>query len=77
MIPVLVFDIETIPDVAGLRTLHRHPETMSDAEVVAQAFAERREKIGSEFLPHHLHRIAAISCGLLVSSSLSASSRGT
>ena len=62
MIPVLVFDIETIPDVAGLRTLHNHPPAMSDAEVAAQAFAERRERTGSEFLQHHLHRVAAISC---------------
>jgi len=62
VIPVLVFDIETIPDVAGLRTLHGHPATMSDADVAAQAFAERRDKTGSEFLQHHLHRIAAISC---------------
>ena len=62
MIPVLVFDIETIPDVAGLRALHGLAETMTDAEVAAKAFAERREKTGSEFLQHHLHRIAAISC---------------
>jgi 3'-5' exonuclease len=62
VIPVLVFDIETIPDVAGLRTLHAHPATMSDTDVAAKAFADRREKTGSEFLQHHLHRIAAISC---------------
>ncbi|NEX62612.1 3'-5' exonuclease [Noviherbaspirillum galbum] len=62
MIPVLVFDIETIPDVAGLRALHDHPASMSDAEVAAAAFAARREKTGSDFLPHHLHRVAAISC---------------
>lgn len=62
MIPVLVFDIETIPDVVGLRTLNAFPAEMSDAEVAAAAFAARREKTGSDFLPHHLHRIAAISC---------------
>lgn len=62
MIPVLVFDIETIPDVAGLRTLNGHPASMSDAEVASMAFAARREKTGSDFLPHHLHRVAAISC---------------
>lgn len=62
MIPVLVFDIETIPDVAGLRVLNGHPASMPDAEVAAAAFAARREKAGSEFLPHHLHRVAAISC---------------
>lgn len=62
MIPVLVFDIETIPDVAGLRVLNNHAASMSDAEVAAAAFAARRDKSGSEFLQHHLHRIAAISC---------------
>lgn len=62
MTPVLVFDIETIPDVPGLRLLNNHPASMSDAEVAAEAFAARREKNGSDFLPHHLHRIAAISC---------------
>lgn len=64
MTPVLVFDIETIPDVAGLRRLHDHPTSMSDAEVAEHAFAARREKTGSDFLPHHLQRVAAISCVL-------------
>jgi len=62
VIPVLVFDIETIPDVPGLRVLNNHPSEMSDAEVAAAAFAARRDKSGSEFLQHHLHRVAAISC---------------
>ena len=62
MTPILVFDIETIPDVAGLRLLHEHPPTMSDADVAAAAFAARRAKTGSDFLQHHLHRIAVISC---------------
>ncbi|HEV2612354.1 MAG TPA: 3'-5' exonuclease [Noviherbaspirillum sp.] len=62
MIPVLVFDIETIPDVRGLRVLHDHPASMTDAEVAASAFAARREKTGSDFLQHHLHKVAAISC---------------
>jgi len=62
VIPVLVFDIETIPDVPGLRALNGHPPAMTDAEVAAHAFTQRREKTGSEFLQHHLHRVAAISC---------------
>lgn len=62
MIPVLVFDIETIPDVKGLRALNNHPASMPDAEVAAQAFAARREKTNSDFLQHHLHKVAAISC---------------
>ncbi len=62
MSPVLVFDIETIPDVAGLRTLLGLQAELSDADVAAAAFAARREKTGSDFLQHHLHRVAAISC---------------
>ena len=62
MTPVLVFDLETIPDVSGLRTLLVSDAAFSDAEVAAQAFAARREKTGSDFLQHHLHRVAAISC---------------
>lgn len=62
MTPVLVFDIETIPDVAGLRLLQGHSDAMSDAEVAQAACAARQAQNGSTFLPHHLHRIAAISC---------------
>jgi predicted PolB exonuclease-like 3'-5' exonuclease len=60
--PVLVFDIETVPDVAGLRKLGEPTPDLSDAEVAELAFAARREKTGSDFLPHHLQRIVAISC---------------
>lgn len=62
MTPVLCFDIETIPDVAGLRRLRPEWSGLEDAEVAARAFAERRERIGSDFLQHHLHRVAAIGC---------------
>jgi predicted PolB exonuclease-like 3'-5' exonuclease len=62
MTPILVFDIETIPDVAGIRRLEDLPATMTDADVAEHAFAARREKSGSDFLPHHLQRVAAISC---------------
>ncbi len=46
MIPVLVFDIETIPDVAGLRSLNGVGADVPDAEVAAQAFAARRKVCG-------------------------------
>ena len=42
MKPVLVFDIETIPDVAGLRRLGDLPGELSDAEVAELAFQQRR-----------------------------------
>ncbi|MBP6110412.1 MAG: 3'-5' exonuclease [Rhodocyclaceae bacterium] len=64
MIPTLTFDIETIPDVAGLRRLHDLPEALSDSEVAELAYQRQRAKNGSDFLPHHLHRVVTISCAL-------------
>ncbi|MBI1396077.1 MAG: 3'-5' exonuclease [Betaproteobacteria bacterium] len=64
MIPVLVFDIETVPDVAALRRLRDFDPAMSDHDVADAAFQARKEATGSEFLPHYLHRIVAISCAL-------------
>ncbi len=64
MSPILVFDIETIPDVAGLRALHGLDQGVRDADVAEMAFQMRRQRTGSDFLPHHLQRIAAISCVL-------------
>ena len=64
MHPVLVFDIETIPDVPGLRRLHDLSPELSDAEVAELAFQQRRAQNGTDFLPHHLQRVAVISCAL-------------
>jgi hypothetical protein len=64
MHPVLVFDIETIPDVPGLRRLHDLSPELSDAEVAELAFQQRRAQNGNDFLPHHLQRVAVISCAL-------------
>ena len=52
MSATLVFDIETIPDVAGLRTLHGLGADLPDAEVAELAFQKQRAKNGSDFLPH-------------------------
>lgn len=60
--PILVFDIETIPDVVGLRRIQDLPDSLSDAEVAELAFQQRRARNGSDFLPHHLHRVVTISC---------------
>jgi len=66
--PVLVFDIETIPDVAGLRRLYDLSADLSDAEVAELAFQKRRASAangaGNDFLPHYLQRVAVISCAL-------------
>ena len=62
MIPVLVFDIETVPDVAGLRLLHGWDAALNDAEVAERAFAEREAATGRSFMPHYLQRVVAIAC---------------
>ena len=64
MNPVLVFDIETVPDIAGLRRLHELDAAMPDGEVAEMAFQLRRQTTGSDFLPHYLHRVLVISCAL-------------
>lgn len=64
MTPVLAFDIETIPDVAGIRRLHGLPADLPDREVAEVAFQIRRTKTGSDFLPPQLQRVAVISCVL-------------
>lgn len=62
MAAVLVFDIETVPDIAAIRQLGLAPVEASDAETVALAQAERKEKTGSDFLPLPLHRVVCVSC---------------
>jgi predicted PolB exonuclease-like 3'-5' exonuclease len=64
---VLVFDIETIPDLAGGRRLH-DTAGLSDDDVRQILLTERRQQAGTEFLRHPLHRVVAISV-LLRSSS--------
>ncbi len=60
--PVLVFDIESIPDVDGLRALRGAPPDLTDEQVYAGWLAERKEKGQSDFTPLYLQRILVISC---------------
>ena len=64
MTPVLAFDIETVPDTAGLRKLHSLSASVPDAEVAEMAFQRRRQTVGHDFLPLHQHRVVAIACAL-------------
>ena len=65
MTPVLAFDIETVPDCAGIRRLYDLPADLPDSDVAELAFQKRRVQTGgSEFLPPHLHRVVAIACVL-------------
>jgi predicted PolB exonuclease-like 3'-5' exonuclease len=60
--PVLVFDIETIPDVDTLRALRGDAAALTDVEVLAAERAEREAAGKSEMLPLYLQRVLVISC---------------
>lgn len=64
MVPILVFDIETVPDVTGLRKLWQLGGEVSDAAVLDLVTQRRRQATGNEFLPTHVQRVVAISCAL-------------
>lgn len=64
MAPILAFDIETVPDTEGLRTLHGLGPELAPADIADMAFQARRQATGSDFLPLHLQRVVAISCVL-------------
>lgn len=61
---VLVFDIETIPDLDAGRRLYGL-DGLSDEDVAKAMFHMRRQETGgSDFLKLHLHRVVAISAVL-------------
>ena len=62
--PVLVFDIETVPDIDGLRKLNGLGDEIDTAQVAEMAFHQRRQVTGSDFLQLHVQRVVAISCAL-------------
>ena len=63
MRPVLVFDIESIPDVAGLRAAAPGADpALDDAAVYAAEIADRAARGKSDFMPLHLQRVLVISC---------------
>lgn len=70
MAPILVFDIETVPDVAGIRRIHDVPAEVQDPDVLAWYGNYRRASGGSDFAPLYLQRVVAIGCVLREDSSL-------
>jgi len=62
--PILVFDIETVPDAAGLRRAHAVGDELSDAAVVEWASQKRRAQSGSDFLQLPYQKVVAIACAL-------------
>ncbi len=57
----MVFDIESIPDLCGLRALRGVPSSVSDEQLHRDWLAERQEKGLSDFMPLHLQRVLVIS----------------
>ncbi len=57
---VLVFDIETVPDVVSGRRLYGL-DGLTDQDVANVMFHRRRQETGTDFLRLHLQRIVAIS----------------
>lgn len=64
MTPILVFDIETVPDIDGIRRLNNVDPSLPDAEVHAWFAQQRRAATGSDFAPIHLQKVVAIACAL-------------
>lgn len=57
---VLVFDIETIPDLDGGRLIY-DLQGLNDDDATSALFALRRQENGTEFLRLPLHKVVAIS----------------
>jgi predicted PolB exonuclease-like 3'-5' exonuclease len=64
MTPLLVFDIETVPDIEGIRKLNDLGPELAADDVAEMAFQSRRQATGNDFLQLHLQRVVAISCAL-------------
>ena len=72
---ILVFDIETIPDIESGRKLY-DLHGLSDEDTAQAMFALRRAKVGHDFLPLHLQKIVAISLVMISSTTLKVWSLG-
>jgi predicted PolB exonuclease-like 3'-5' exonuclease len=79
---VLVFDIETVPDVESGRSLYGNRsemDSLSDEDVARVMFQQRHQHTDgqSEMLRHHLHKVVAISAVLRSSERLKVDSFGS
>src|SRR5438876_919404 len=64
MTPVLVFDIEMVPDVLGIGRVREIGSTIDDAGRLARFLHRRRASSGTDFVPIHLQKVFAIACAL-------------
>lgn len=60
---ILVFDIETVPDIESGKKIY-DLEGLPDKDVIKAIEHLRNQQTGSEFLPHYLQRVVAISVAL-------------
>jgi len=70
MTPILVFDLETVPDVDGIRRINDIPATVADAGVLDWFTQQRRAATGGDFTPLYLQKVVAIGCALRDASGL-------
>ncbi|WP_114800894.1 3'-5' exonuclease [Moraxella canis] len=59
--PILVFDIETIPDIDSGKRLYPNLRTLNDADALSALIALRQAEAGTEFMRLPLHKIACLS----------------
>lgn len=76
MSALLVFDIETVPDVRAIRLVHEVPAEMPDGEVAAWFGQQRRAATGSDFAPLYMQKVVAIGCAVRDGSRFKISSVG-
>lgn len=60
---ILVFDIETVPDVLSGKKIY-DLDGLSEGDVIKAIEHIRYQQTGSKFMPHHLQKIVAISAVL-------------
>jgi predicted PolB exonuclease-like 3'-5' exonuclease len=77
MTPILVFDIETVLDVSGLRRARQVPASLTDAAVLDWFTQQRRAQTGGDFAPLHLQKVVAIACALQDTAGFKIASVGT
>ncbi len=59
---IMVFDIETVPDVVSGKNINKIDPNLEQLDIIKIMHAiNRQKKNGSEFLPHYLQKIVAIS----------------
>ncbi|MEO8303485.1 MAG: 3'-5' exonuclease [Betaproteobacteria bacterium] len=77
MTPILAFDIETVPDIAGLRCAQQLPPDLADDAALDWFTQKRRMQTGSDFMPLQYQAVVAIACALRDGAGFKIASVGT